>query len=188
MTSLKKQLLDLLKHFSFLKGEFTLASGKKSDFFLDCKKTLLTSSGHFLAGKLIIDELSTLQGHIDTDVHAVAGVALGGCSLASSVATLSSLWSGRRPYDALYIRQETKDHGTKNLVEGNATFGKNVALLEDVITTGGSSARALESLIKAKYNPVAIIAIVDRLEGGADMIREKFQIPVVSIFTLEDIK
>src|SRR5271170_2258819 len=157
MSTYREELLTLLKDHSFRKGDFTLASGKKSDFFLDCKRTLLLSRGHYLAAELIMEILHTFHG-----VDAVAGVELGGFPLASAVSMASATSGMQDEYNALYIRKTAKDHGTKNLIEGGARRDRNVVLLEDVITTGGSSMAALQALKDVAYVPVAVIAVVDR--------------------------
>lgn len=177
-------LLTLLKAFSYKQGDFTLASGAKSKYLIDCKDTLLTSTGHGLAAYLIINAIA----HLNTPVHGVAGVALGGLPLASAVSTLSAQWSGRAPYDALYIRKEPKDHGTEKLIEGQLLHGNKVVLCEDVLTTGGSAIKALRTLCKHGYEPVAVITVVDRLEGGKENIQSAFNLPVVSLYTINDFK
>ena len=115
----------------------------------------------------------------------MAGVELGGCPLASAV----SLVSFQRGQDlpALYVRKEKKDHGSAKLVEGDRSLrpGLRVALLEDVITTGGSSLRAVDALKKAGAEVVGIAALVDRLEGGAETIRER-GLPLVTLATRRD--
>jgi orotate phosphoribosyltransferase len=195
---MKARLLSLLKEHSYKEGSFVLASGKKSEYFIDCKQTLLLAEGHWLAANLIMDTISDLLNTLKIEIHAVAGVALGGCSLTSAVATYSyELGSefitkmGCNPFpifDALYIRKEPKDHGTKNLIEGNIKPGANIVLLEDTITSGGSSINALGELKAAGYNSVAVIAVVDRLEGGKENINDKFGVPVISLFTIGDFR
>ena len=166
-----------------------LSSGKKSRYFIDCKDALLTSIGHNAAGNIIISMLGDLEYKTGSHTQGVAGVPIGGYALASAVATISGGWSGRQPFDALYIRKEAKDHGTKRRVEGSllGTNGTDVCLLEDVITTGGSVMNSLEILKDEKYNPVSVISIVDRGEGGKEAIEDKYGIPVFSAFTLADI-
>jgi orotate phosphoribosyltransferase len=103
--------------------------------------------------------------------QAVAGVELGGCPLASAV-SLVSFQRGRH-LAALYVRKEQKDHGSKRLVEGDRSItpGMPVVVLEDVITTGGSTLKAVDKLGQAGVKVVGVVALVDRLEGGADAIR-----------------
>ena len=176
----REQLVELLRRRSFERRRVVLASGKESDFFIDCKQAILTAEGHALAGALMFEALSLLP-----ECDAVAGVELGGCPLASAV-SLTSFVRGT-PKDALYVRKEVKDHGTRKLVEGDKSVppGARVALLEDVITTGGSSLKAVEKLRAIGATVVGVVALVDRLEGGAEAIRDA-GLPLVSICTRRD--
>ena len=117
--------------------------------------------------------------------QAVAGVELGGCPLASAVSLVS--FQQGRPLAALYVRKEQKDHGSKRLVEGDRAIvsGMPVVVLEDVITTGGSTLKAVEKLSAAGVRVVGVVALVDRLEGGADAIRAA-GLPLVSIANRRD--
>jgi orotate phosphoribosyltransferase len=176
----RDRFIDLLRQLSFERRRVTLASGKESDFFIDCKQTILTAEGHALAGSLMFAALDQLP-----PCSAVGGVELGGCPLASAVSLIS--YQRGRPLPALYVRKASKDHGTKKLVEGDKSIvsGMPVALLEDVVTTGGSSLKAVESLRAVGVNVVGIIALVDRLEGGRETI-EAAGLPLVSIATRHD--
>jgi orotate phosphoribosyltransferase len=159
----RARLVDLLREQSFERKRVKLASGRESNFFIDCKQTILTAEGHALTGKLMFDALRDL-GQVD----AVAGVALGGCPLASAV-SLTSFQAGR-PIAAIYVRKERKDHGSEKLIEGDKSLrpGSRVALLEDVVTTGGSSLKALEVLRAQGAEIAGVIALVDRQEGGRE--------------------
>ena len=174
------RLIELLTQLSFERKRVKLASGRESDFFIDCKQTILTAEGHALVGSLMFDALAELG-----DVDAVGGVELGGCPLASAVSLIS--FQRGRPLPALYVRKERKDHGSAKMVEGDKSLrpGLRVALLEDVVTTGGSCLKALEVLRQAGATPVGIVAIVDRLEGGADNIRAA-GVPLVTLTTRRD--
>jgi orotate phosphoribosyltransferase len=176
----RARFIDLLRQLSFERKRVTLASGRESDFFIDCKQTILTAEGHALAGSLMFAALGQLP-----ECSAVGGVELGGCPLASAVSLIS--YQRGRPLPALYVRKASKDHGTKKLVEGDKSIvpGMCVALLEDVVTTGGSSLKAVESLRAVGVNVVGIIALVDRLEGGRETI-EAAGLPLVSIATRRD--
>ncbi len=175
------RLLELLRERSYERRRVTLASGRESDFFIDCKQTILTAEGHALTGSLLLGRLDRLG----TSVGAVAGVELGGCPLASAV-SLTSFLRGR-PLPALYVRKQQKDHGSRRLVEGDRalTPGLPVALLEDVITTGGSSLAAVRSLTEAGAHVVGIVALVDRQEGGEEAIRAA-GLPLEAIFRRSD--
>lgn len=178
--ALRERLVALLRERSFARKRVVLASGRESDFFVDCKQTVLTAEGHALVGELMLQALSDLP-----ECDAVGGVELGGCPLASAVSLISHQQGRGLP--ALYVRKERKDHGTTKLVEGDKSLfpGIRVALLEDVITTGGSSLKAVQALKAAGASVVGIVAIVDRLEGGAETIREA-GIPLVSLATRKD--
>ncbi len=179
-TESRNALLAILRERSFERKRVILASGRESDFFIDCKQAILTAAGHALAGELMYECLATLPS-----ASAVAGVELGGCPLASAVSLISHQRGA--PLPALYVRKARKDHGSAKLVEGDRSLtpGLRVALLEDVITTGGSSLRAVESLKDVGAQVVGIIALVDRLEGGREAI-EAAGLPVVSMFTRTD--
>jgi orotate phosphoribosyltransferase len=116
---------------------------------------------------------------------AVAGVALGGCPLASAV-SLTSFQRGA-PLDAVYVRKEVKDHGSRQLLEGATRLppGARVALLEDVVTTGGSTLQAAEKLRAAGLTIAGVVAIVDRLEGGRDAI-EASGLKLTSLYARSD--
>jgi orotate phosphoribosyltransferase len=162
----RARFVELCRERSFERRKVRLASGKESDFFFDCKQTVLTAEGHALAGELLFELLAQLPA-----CDAVGGVELGGCPLASAVSLVS--FQRGRSLPALYVRKERKDHGTSKMVEGDKSLfpGIRVVLLEDVITTGGSSLRAVEALKGVGANVVGIAALVDRQEGGAEAIR-----------------
>ena len=176
----RTRLLELLRTLSFERKRVILASGRESDFFIDCKQTALTAEGHALLGRLMYEALDQL-GQVD----AVAGVELGGCPLASAV-SLTSYVRGT-PMPALYVRKAQKDHGSRRMIEGDRSMrpGMRVAILEDVVTTGGSSLRAVDSLREVGVEVVGIVALVDRQEGGRETI-EAGGLPLVSLFTRAD--
>jgi orotate phosphoribosyltransferase len=181
----RERLVELLRELSFERKRVTLASGRESDFFIDCKQTVLTAEGHALVGELMFEALAGLP-----QCAAVAGVELGGCPLASAVSLVSFLRG--RPLSALYVRKDVKDHGSRKLVEGDRALGAHgvgthvpVVILEDVITTGGSTLKAVEKLRAAGADVVGVVALVDRLEGGAEAIRGA-GLPLLSICSRRD--
>ena len=176
----RAQLLELLRTLSFARKRVVLTSGRESDFFVDCKQTVLTAEGHALTGEVLLDAIRQLDAP-----RAVAGVELGGCPLASAV-SLTSFQRGA-PLDAIYVRKEAKEHGSKRQLEGNSRIaaGSKVALVEDVVTTGGSTLSAAGKLKDAGYDVVGTIALVDRLEGGREAI-ESSGLKLVAIFTRDD--
>jgi orotate phosphoribosyltransferase len=185
----RERLVELLRERSFERKRVVLASGRESDFFIDCKQAVLTAEGHALVGELMFEALDGLPR-----CEAVAGVELGGCPLASAVSLVSFVRG--RPLDALYVRKDVKDHGSRKVVEGDRSLrpGLPVVILEDVITTGGSTLKAIATLRSAGAHVVGVVALVDRLEGGAEAIRAagapvtggEGQLPVVSICSRRD--
>ena len=180
MSDSRSRLIALLRERSFERKKFILSSGRESDFFIDCKQTVLTAEGHALVGELMFDALSRLP-----PCQAVAGVALGGCPLASAVSLVS--FQKGRPLPALYVRNETKDHGSKRLIEGDRAIAAAmpVVILEDVITTGASTLKAAQKLAEAGLKVVGVVVIVDRLEGGGDALT-RAGLPFVSLATRRD--
>jgi orotate phosphoribosyltransferase len=176
----RERLLELLRTRSFERKRVVLASGKESDFFIDCKQAVLTAEGHALAGEVMLEALATFPA-----CAAVAGVELGGCPLASAVA-LTSFQRGA-PLDAVFVRKDAKEHGSRRLLEGNTglSSGARIALLEDVVTTGGSTLKAAAKLRDGGYEVPGVIALVDRLEGGRAAI-EAAGLRLVALFTRDD--
>lgn len=176
----RARLLELLRDRSFARKKVTLASGRESDFFIDCKQTVLTAEGHVLAGALMLDA-ALLAGSFD----AIAGVELGGCPLASAASLTSALRGA--PKDAVYVRKDAKDHGSKRQLEGDTrlTPGASIAILEDVTTTGGSTLKAVEKLRAAGYVVSSVVTLVDRLEGGREAI-EAAGLRFSAIYTRRD--
>jgi orotate phosphoribosyltransferase len=181
--SARSRLIELLMERSVKTGKFTLASGKESDFFIDCKQAVLSAEGHDAAGQILLE----VTAHGFPNVEAVAGVELGGCPLASAVSLLS-LKSDFRNLPALYVRKATKDHGTKGRVEGTASThpAAKVVLLEDVVTTGGSSLRAVEALRDSGFEVLGVVALVNRNEG-ADEAFDEAALPFFSVLTRDNL-
>jgi orotate phosphoribosyltransferase len=177
----RARLLDLLRQLSFERRKVVLASGKESDFYIDCKRTALTAEGHVLVGRCLFDRVRRLQPL----VRAVGGLTLGADPLASAIA-LTSFLEGE-PVDAFIVRKEPKGHGTGQWIEGRKTIpdGSRVAVLEDVVTTGGSALKAIERCRAESLQVVACFALVDRKEGGREAI-EAAGVPLEALFSRED--
>ena len=180
----RARLLELLRDRSFARKKVILASGRESDFFIDCKQTILTAEGHALVGALMLDAASEGAGpsaHFD----AIAGVELGGCPLASAAALISFQRGAGK--DAVYVRKDAKDHGSKRDLEGNTRLaeGATLVILEDVTTTGGSTLKAVAKLRDAGYVVKRVVTLVDRLEGGREAI-EAAGLELRAIYTRRD--
>jgi len=177
----RSRLLELLRTLSFERRKVVLASGKESDFYVDCKRTTLTAEGHVLVGRLLFDRIRKIRPL----VRGVGGLTLGADPLASAIA-LTSFLEGE-PVDSFIVRKEPKGHGTGQWIEGRRTIpdGSRVAVLEDVVTTGGSALKAIERCRGESLVVVGCFALVDRMEGGREAI-EAAGVPLDSLFTRED--
>jgi|TARA_R100000008_G_scaffold75772_1_gene55209 orotate phosphoribosyltransferase len=173
---MKEELLELLKKYAYKKGDFTLSSGKSSEHYVNCKPVTLLGRGLTLTSMMMLE-------HVETPV--VAGLTLGADPLVSGVAVCSAL--DMRLVNALIVRKEPKGHGTGAWIEGPLLpKGTKVTVLEDVVTTGGSSIKAVEKLRDAGYVVDRIVTIVDRKEGGEDAIKEA-GLELRSLFTIDDL-
>jgi orotate phosphoribosyltransferase len=177
----RERLLHLLKTKSYREGRVILASGKESDFYIDCRQTSLAAEGHRLIGRLF---LQLIQEHFP-QATAVGGPTLGADPLVSAVSLTSEL--DGRPLDAFIVRKESKGHGTGAWIEGMANLkeGDTVVMLEDVVTTGGSSLKAVKRAEEAGLKVPGILVLVDRQEGGRENI-EKAGYKLVSLYTRAD--
>jgi len=177
------RLLELLRRHSFRRGapdEFLLASGRRSDFFINCKATVLRAEAHHLVGHLVLEAVDGFR-----PLAAVGGVAICACPIVSSVCTVSH--GAGRPLDGFYVRLSRKDHGMAQKIDGleGIESGARIAMLEDVLTTGGSLAHGIEQARSAGLDVVGSVVLVDRLEGGREAI-EATGVPLVSLYTRED--
>ena len=190
----RARLLELLRTLSFERRKVVLASGRESDFYIDCKRTALTAEGHVLIGRVLLG----LVRELEQPLQGVGGLTLGADPIASAVATASFLalerWraeggKGAAPatYDAFIVRKEPKGHGTGQWIEGRRTLpdGSRVVVIEDVVTTGGSALKAIERCRAEQLVPVACLALVDRCEGGREAI-EAQGVPLDALFTRKD--
>jgi orotate phosphoribosyltransferase len=177
----RARLLALLIQKSYAKRKVVLASGRESDFYIDCKKTALTAEGHWLVGRLLY---ASIRAHAPQCVG-VGGLTMGADPIASAVSLVSHF--GDQPLDGFLVRKEPKGHGTGQWVEGLTAFapGARVAIVEDVMTTGGSALKAVERVRLEGLDPVAVFALVDRQEGGREAI-EASGIAVYPLFARGD--
>ena len=175
---MKDELLELLKKYAYKKGEYKLSSGKTSEHYVNCKPVTLSGRGLTLTSLLMLKEVNT---------NVVAGLTLGADPLVSGVSLVSAL--DGRMVNALIVRKEAKGHGTQAWIEGLLPpEGTHVTVLEDVITTGGSSIKAVEKLRDAGYVVERVVAIVDRQEDKeADEFMESVDLELRSLFTLDEI-
>jgi orotate phosphoribosyltransferase len=177
----RARLLSLLTARSYQKKKVVLSSGKESDFYIDCKKTVLTAEGHWLVGRLLFELIREKSPR----ATGVGGLTMGADPLASSVSLVSHL--GLVPLAAFLVRKEPKGHGSGQWIEGleGMAKGAEVAIVEDVITTGASAIKAIERARAEGLNPIGAFALVDRDEGGREAIAAT-GVPVHALFTRGD--
>ncbi|UCD83911.1 MAG: orotate phosphoribosyltransferase [Deltaproteobacteria bacterium] len=172
----RKRLLEILREKSFERREVTLSAGGKSDFYIDGKQTTLDAEGAYLVGRLIYEIIKESS----TAIEAVGGLTLGADPMVTAVALISH--QEGNPIPAFIVRKEPKKHGTSAWIEGskNLKRGVKVAILEDVVTTGGSTLRAIARAEEEGLKVVKVIALVDREEGGAENLkRSGYQLEAV---------
>ena len=154
------ELLRILLDRSLLRGQFTLASGRTSSYYLDVRRTSLHPLGSFLIARWLFESISS------TPARAAGGLTLGADPLAAALAALSSQWG--HPLPGFLVRKATKEHGTGARVEGGLEPGTPVALLEDVVTSGGSALEAAAAVRELGCPIVGVWAVVDREQGGRE--------------------
>ena len=146
---------------------FPLASGRFSNYYIDCKPTTLDPEGKFLIGNLIFERIG------DIKIDAIGGLSKGADPIADAVSLISFL--KKKPIKAFFVRKEKKDHGTRNKIEGDVHKGDRVIILDDVITTGASTIEAIGSVREEGLEVVKVIVLVDRQEGGEENIRKEVE-------------
>lgn len=161
----KERLAKIIIERSFKYSEdppFTLASGKKSNYYFNCKPTTLDPEGMNLIGEIIFDLLK------NDDVTAAGGLTLGADPIANAVSVIS--FQKGKPIKSFIVRKDVKEHGTKSAVEGNVSAGEKVIIIDDVITSGASTITAIEQAEKAGLIVDKVVALIDREEGGRENI------------------
>jgi orotate phosphoribosyltransferase len=176
----RARLLELLRCHAFAERSVTLSSGKTSNFYLDCKSITLDAEGAFLIGQLfrrMVDEIAP-------DAGAVGGLTLGADPLATATSVASFL--AGRPLHTFIVRKEPKSHGTRQWLESAARLDpeRPIVIVEDVVTTGASTLKAIERAQSSGLRIAAVIALVDRLEGGSAAIAALA--PLSALYTRAD--
>lgn len=178
----KARLKEILLEKSYRKGTFTLTSGKTSDFYIDGKQTTLAAEGAYLCGKL----LHQLIKESGVKIDAVGGMTLGADPLVTAASVVSFLEND--PIPAFIVRKEAKGHGTGNYIEGlkNMPEGCTVALVEDVVTTGGTLLKVIDRVEDAGFKVGLVATVVERQEGGEKVLADAGY-RLESIFTREEL-
>ena len=180
-TSHRDELFELIRARSFGRGKIMLASGRESDFYFDLRPTTLHPAGATCVGELIADALEGMP------VEFVGGLESGAVPIATAVAVASHRRGGN--IQAFFVRKKAKDHGAKKLVEGlpkgQTLKGRNVVIVEDVMTTGGSSVQAINAVRQEGANILLVLTIVDRLEGAAETFAAE-KLPFRALYTADE--
>lgn len=178
-STVKERLKELLIEHSLKVGDFILSNRKRSDHYFDCKMVTLNHEGAILTGEAVLEEILRLP----EPVSAIGGLTHGADPIITAVMMQAS--SRGLQMDGFYVRKEAKKHGTHKLVENAPAPGTKVVIVDDVVTEGGSVLQAFDEATKIGCKVVAVIAIVDRQEGGTDKVRAKAPI-FVSLYTVKD--
>jgi orotate phosphoribosyltransferase len=183
-SSAREQLLDLLATVSFRLGDFTLSSGAKSDYYIDCRTTTLHAQGAALTGRVFLD-LFQQQGW---QAAAVGGLTLGADPIVVATAVISS--QAGAPVHGFLVRKAEKAHGMGRRIEGFQEKGARVVIVDDVCTTGSSTIQAIEAAREFGFNIVGVACLVERLEAKGRGAVEQAAAPAkfISIFTSDDVK
>ncbi|HSJ13875.1 MAG TPA: orotate phosphoribosyltransferase [Longimicrobiales bacterium] len=162
----RAELLELLRQRSLSRGDFVLASGARSGYYIDARRTSMSGAGQRLIGRLGL----VLLDQRGWRPQLIGGLTLGADPVAYAIAHAAALVG--RTLDAFTVRKEAKGHGAGRLIEGADVAGRDVVVVEDTITTGGSALRAIQALEGGGARILGVLALVDRGEGGASKLQE----------------
>ncbi|HEY9686744.1 MAG TPA: orotate phosphoribosyltransferase [Coleofasciculaceae cyanobacterium] len=176
--TMKDELFQIVKRLSFKRGDFVLASGQRSNYYIDCRLSTLDGRGSYLIGHLLYDMLEGL--HVD----AIGGMTLGADPIVSSILYRSA--EVGHPLSGFIVRKEAKGHGAARQVEGHLAPWMRIALVEDVVTTGGSTLKAIEAIRRTcpSVEIVQVLAIIDRNAGGKEAF-SRLGIPFQSLYSVQ---
>ena len=170
----------LLLERSVRRGDFVLASGQRSTYYIDCRPTTMSAEGQVLIGRLGLAAFEAAGWR----PRAIGGLTMGADPVAYAIAAAS--WESGTPIDAFSVRKEAKGHGTGRLIEGNFQAGDLVVVVEDVITSGGSAERAISAINEAGGRVLGVLAVVDREQGGREHLAQLGH-KVVSVTTTTEL-
>lgn len=188
----RQELLDLINNLAVVRGKVTLSSGKEADYYIDLRRVTLHHQGAPLIGELLLAHLLQLGFIPGADLGpddelgftAIGGLTLGADPIATAVVHAAA--AKDLPVDAFVVRKAAKAHGMQRQIEGPDIGGRNVVIVEDTTTTGGSPITAIEAVRAAGAHPVAVATIVDRDTGAREKI-EAEGVPYFSMFNLPDL-
>jgi orotate phosphoribosyltransferase len=179
-TDLSQRLIEAFQTKALKRGSFVLASGKTASFYLDAKQVVLDAAGAMLVGQAVLARLQELGPLPD----AVGGMSIGADPITAAVVTMAG--AAGLPLKGFMIRKEPKGHGLGRYVEGPVASGNRVVILEDVVTTGGSSLLAIDRAIEFGLQVERVVTLVDRLAGGKEAFAAR-GIPMDAMITIRDL-
>jgi orotate phosphoribosyltransferase len=182
----RERLLALLKLKSVFHGDFVLASGGRSSFYIDCKLTTLDPVGATLVGEVMFDLICAAAKERGLKLDAVGGLTLGADPLALAIGMRSVLSGAGPPLQVFSVRKSPKAHGQLKLIEGNFLAGNHVVVLDDVVTRGESTLKAIDAVEQSGGHVDLVAMLVDRQEGGRQKILDRGY-PVVSVFGKDEV-
>lgn len=173
-------LLDLVSRRAVRRGRFQLASGREASFYIDAKQVVLDAHGAMLVGRTILDRLQRLGPLPD----AVGGMSIGADPITAAVVTMAGV--AGLPLKGFMVRKEPKGHGLQRYIEGPVEPGQRVVIVEDVVTTGGSSLTAIDRAVEFGLVVERLVTVIDRLAGGQQALAAR-GIPLESLVTIRDL-
>jgi orotate phosphoribosyltransferase len=176
----RDRLRDLLRARSLRRGDFVLASGARSSYYIDARTTTMAGEGQLLIGRLGLDTFDAVAWH----PSAVGGLTLGADPVSYAIAHAAARQG--RELDAFTVRKDAKSHGTGRRVEGGFRADTDIVVIEDVVTTGDSAMRAIQVVEESGSRVLGVFAVVDREAGGRERL-ERAGYPLVSLFTTTEL-
>jgi len=186
INSVKTELLTLLRSQSLFRGDFTLSSGVKSQYYVDCKLTTLDSKGAWLVGQMFHNVIRTEEEARGVKIDGVGGLTMGADPIAIATGMVSYWSRDVEPLQIFIVRKIPKQHGQTKKIEGKFKVGDRVVVIDDVVTRGDSTLRAINAVKEEGGIIEFVMVLVDRMEGGKEKI-EATGIKVISVFTRDDL-
>jgi len=179
MSDAESELLSLIKERAFKTGDFQLASGDRSSYYIDGKMIEVFSAGARLIGEVLYERTK------DLDIDAIGGLEVGAVPL-TAAAVLTYGLHGQK-MEGFWVRDQVKKHGTQKLIEGNLAKGSRVVVLDDVVTRGTSTVKAVQAVREIGCEVVRVVALVDRLQGARQALVREGITDYQPVFTIEDL-
>lgn len=176
MTGARERLVSELRAHALVIGRVTLASGREADYYVDAKRAILRPAGFFALGELVAAEAGRL-----------GATAVGGLTMGADPVACSALAAGA-DVKAFFVRKERKEHGLQRWVEGPPLDrGERCLIVEDVVTTGGSTLQVIERVREEGFAIVGVVSVLDRLAGGGEAIEAAAEAPYVALTNIDDL-